>query len=68
MALKDIPKFERLNNVSISVYRYQEGKEDREGFVYPLKASKEVLICFSLSTMIQTTIVTVNMYYLYIYY
>ena len=32
-------KVERLNNVSISV---QEGKEDREGFVYPLKASKEV--------------------------
>ena len=38
----DIPKFERLNNVSISVYRYQERKEDREGFVSPLKGSKEV--------------------------
>ena len=43
MGLKDIPKFERLNNVSISVYGYQEGKfEDQEGFVYPLKVSKEV--------------------------
>ena len=39
MTLKDIPKFERLNNVSISVYGYQEGLE---GFVYPLKVSKEV--------------------------
>ena len=43
MALKDIPKFERLHNVSISVYGYQEGKAgDHEGFVYPLKVSKEV--------------------------
>ena len=39
MALKDIPKFERLNNVSISVYAYQEGQE---GFICPLKVSKEV--------------------------
>ena len=42
MALKDIPKFKRLNNVSISVCGYQEGNEDQEGFVYPLKVSKEV--------------------------
>ena len=43
MALKDIPKFEWLNNVSISVYRYREGKaENQKGFVYPLKVSKEV--------------------------
>ena len=43
MALKDIPKFEKVNNVSISVYGYQDGKgEDQEGFVYPLKVSKEV--------------------------
>ena len=42
MALKDIPKFEKVNNVSISVYGYHEGKEDQEGFVYPLKVSKEV--------------------------
>ena len=40
MALKDIPKFEKANNVSISVYGYQEGKEDQKGFVYPLKVSK----------------------------
>ena len=43
MNLKDIPKFERLNNVSISVYAYQEGKAvGQEGFIYPLKVSKEV--------------------------
>ena len=42
MDLKDIPEFEKVNNVSISVYGYQEGKEDREGFVNPLKVSKEV--------------------------
>ena len=43
MALKDIPKFEKVNNVSISVCGYQDGKgEDQEGFVYPLKVSKEV--------------------------
>ena len=43
MTLKDIPKFERLNNVSISVYTYQEGKAGvQEGFIYPLKVSKEV--------------------------
>ena len=38
-ALKDIPKFERLNSVSVSVYAYQEGSEE---FIYPLKVSKEV--------------------------
>ena len=27
---------------SISVYGYQEGKEDQEGFVYPLKVRTEV--------------------------
>ena len=43
MTLKDIPKFERLNNVSISVYGYQEGKVGfQEGFIYPFKVSKEV--------------------------
>ena len=43
MTLKDIPKFERLNNVSISVYAYHEGKPGgQEGFIYPLKVSKEV--------------------------
>ena len=41
MALKDIPKFERLY-VSISVYGYQEGKAGQEGFLYPLEVSKEV--------------------------
>ena len=42
MALKDIPKFERQNNVSVSVYGYQDGKNDQKGFVYALKVSKEV--------------------------
>ena len=40
MTLKDIPKFERLNNVSISVYAYQAAG-GQEGFIYP-KVSKEV--------------------------
>ena len=39
MALSEIPKFERQNNLSISVYGYQNGKE--ESFIYPLKVSKE---------------------------
>ena len=39
MALKDIPKFERLNNVSVSIYAYQECQK---GFIYHLKVSKEV--------------------------
>ena len=42
MALKDVPKFETVNNVSISIYGYQEGKEDQERITYPLKVSKEV--------------------------
>ena len=43
MALEDIPKFERLNNVSISVYGYQEGKSGgHEGYIFPLKVSKEL--------------------------
>ena len=42
MALKDIPKFEKANNISISAYGYQEGKECQEGFIYPLKVTKEV--------------------------
>ena len=37
MALNDIPKFERLNIVSVSVYAWSQ-----EGFIYPLKVSKEV--------------------------
>ena len=41
MTLKDIPKFERLNNVSISVYAYQAAG-GQEGFIYPLKVTTEV--------------------------
>ena len=46
MALKNISKFEILNNVSISVYGYQEGKVGDQ------------LIYFSLLLMIRTTIVS----------
>ena len=42
MALSEIPKFERRNDVSISVYGYQEKKDNQEGFIYPLKVSKDV--------------------------
>ena len=59
MALKDIPKFEKANNVSVSVYGYQEGTEDKEGFIYPLKVSKEVNVCHvDLPMMVQTSIVS----------
>ena len=37
MALKDIPKLERLSNVSVSVYAW-----DQEGYIPPLIVSKEV--------------------------
>ena len=30
MALKGIPRFERMNNISVSVYGYNEGQEDEE--------------------------------------
>ena len=43
MVLTDIPKFEQRNNISVSVYSYQEKTEDRDGFIYPLKVSKENL-------------------------
>ena len=45
MALKDIPRFERMNNISVSVYGYNEGQEDEEkekGFVYPLLVAQEL--------------------------
>ena len=44
MALKDIAKFERMNNISVSVYGYKEGQEKgkEEGFTYPLCVAKEV--------------------------
>ncbi len=52
MALKDIPKFERRNNVSVSVYGYklggedgaeEGGEEEEEGFIHPLKITKDVV-------------------------
>ena len=45
MTLKDIQTFAKVNNVSISVYGSQEGNEDQEGFVYPLKVPKEMNEC-----------------------
>ena len=43
MALKDIPKFERRNNISVSVYGYDDSKKDEEeGFVYPLQVTCEL--------------------------
>ena len=42
MKLSDIPRFERQNNMSISLYGYQDGRDGQEGFVYPLKVSKDV--------------------------
>ena len=41
MVLNDIPKSEKLNNVSISVDGYEDGK-DGDSFIYPLKVSREV--------------------------
>ena len=47
MALNDIPKFERKNNISISVYGYDckkiNGEEEEEGFAHPLKIAKDVM-------------------------
>ena len=42
MGLKNIPKFEKANNISISVYGYQKGKEGQEGIIHPLKVTKEM--------------------------
>ena len=46
VTLKDIPKFEKQNDVSISVYGWeQKWKADKQnvvGFPFPLKVSKEV--------------------------
>ncbi len=48
MALKDIPKFERCNDISVSVYGYKESKKntdgvvEEEGFAYTLRVVKEV--------------------------
>ena len=48
MALKDVAKFERLNNISVSVYGYEKAKTDangvktEEGFVYPLQVAREL--------------------------
>ena len=47
MALKDVSKFERLNDISVSVYGYEKGKtnsdggETEEGFVYALQVVRE---------------------------
>ena len=42
VALKDIDRFERQNDVSVSVYGFEEGKEEEEGVVYPLRVTRIV--------------------------
>ena len=48
MELKDVPKFERLNDISVSVYGYKKAKKNsdglktEEGFVYALQVVREV--------------------------
>ena len=48
MEVKDISKFERRNNISISVYGYEKPKKNsdgvvtEEGFIYPLQVVREV--------------------------
>ena len=37
-----VRKFERRNNVSVSVNGYEDGKKDQDGFVYPFKVSTEM--------------------------
>ena len=39
--LKDIPKFERRNNIAISVYGWNDSTDEEKGYLYPLKVSKE---------------------------
>ena len=44
MKLNDIPKFERLNNISVSVYGVQEKVQESgelSGNIYPLKVTRE---------------------------
>ena len=42
--LKDIPRFERQNNISVSVYGWESDtdEDDELGFVYTLRMAKEV--------------------------
>ena len=44
MQLKDIPKFERQNDISVSVYGWESdtNEDDELGFVYTLHMAKEV--------------------------
>ena len=42
MQVKDIHKFEKLNNVSISVYGWVNKTDNDEGYAYPIKVSKDV--------------------------
>ena len=41
MQVKDIHKFEKLNNVSISVYGWANKTDNDEGYAYPIKVSKD---------------------------
>jgi hypothetical protein len=42
MQVKDIHKFEKLNNVSVSVYGWRNTTKKEDGFAYPIKVSKDV--------------------------
>ena len=47
MQLKDIPRFERQNDISISVYGWKPTQKNKDGeedpaFAYPLHNAKEV--------------------------
>ena len=47
MKLKDIPRFERQNNISVSVYGWEPAKENEDGeqevgFAYVLRVATEV--------------------------
>ena len=48
MALKDVAKFERLNNISVSVYGYEKPKKNsegvvtEEGFIHTLQVAREL--------------------------
>ena len=42
MQVKEIHKFEKLNNVCISVYGWRKKTDKDAGYAYPIKVSKNV--------------------------
>ena len=43
MQVKDIHKFEKLNNVSVSVYGWVDKTDKNKGYAYPIRVSKNVV-------------------------